>query len=88
MSDKKEKKGAEFRINYIEDDGVFVGYFTNHDNVLVQRNSLEELEEALISTLKLVLNHTLGRLEKVEKGDSFIEVKPLSDKQWKELYKK
>ena len=88
MSEKKEKKRPEFRINYIEDDGVFVGYFTNHDNVLVQRDSLEELEEALISTLKLTLNHTLGRLKKVENGDSFIEIKPLSDKQWKELYKK
>jgi predicted RNase H-like HicB family nuclease len=84
MKDQEKKKYPDFAINYIEDDGVFVGFFVNYSNIIAQRNSLKELEEALMVSLKIVLNR---ELEKAAKEDCWVKMISMSDKQWKETYK-
>ena len=46
------------RFNYtITDDGIYVGYVVNHEGVIAQANSLEELEKRLKLLLKSWLQY-------------------------------
>jgi len=40
------------RFNYLIEDGVYVGYVVNHEGVIAQANSLEDLEKKLKILLK------------------------------------
>jgi predicted RNase H-like HicB family nuclease len=50
-----EKK--EIRFNYTIDDGIYVGYVVNHEGVICQADSLEELEKKLKMLLKSWLEY-------------------------------
>lgn len=48
---------SDIRINYIIDEGVYVGNIVNFESILCQADSLEELETKLKAMLKMWIKH-------------------------------
>lgn len=70
---KKENfADCDFAINCVVDNGVYVGYVVNHEGVICQADSEEEMKEKLHKMLKGWLKMWT---ENVEKEDCKIKVR-------------
>ena len=69
----------DIRINYVIDEGVYVGSIVNFESILCQANSLEELETRLKAMLKMWIKHWD---EIINKSDFSVNLVEQSGEEW------
>jgi predicted RNase H-like HicB family nuclease len=73
----------DIRINYVIDEGVYVGYIVNFESIICQADNIEELEKRLKAMLKAWLVHWD---EIINKPDFSVNLVEQSGEDWMKKY--